>query len=72
MKTYATQSLMNITQVNGGDMKYEVLARQVIYLTRTVTANSKEEAWQIARDDGEWRDYQADNIEHSETIEIKE
>jgi hypothetical protein len=52
--------------------KYEVLASQVIYLSALVEAESKEQAWQIAIDDGEWVDYQAERIIHSETIEIEE
>jgi hypothetical protein len=51
--------------------KYEVLASQVIYLTTTVEAESQEEAWIIAINRGEWEDYQAERIMHSETIEIE-
>lgn len=53
-------------------MKYEVLASQVIYLTTTVEADSAEEAWLIAINRGEWEDYQAERIVHSETIEMEE
>jgi hypothetical protein len=52
--------------------KYEVLASQVIYLSAIVEAESKDKAWQIAIDDGEWKDYEATNITHTETIEVKE
>ena len=52
--------------------KYEVLASQVIYLTTIVEANSQEEAWLIAINEGSWTDYQAERIVHSETIEIEE
>jgi hypothetical protein len=52
--------------------KFEVLASQVIYLVRIVEADSKEQAWQIAIDDGEWKDYEATNITHIETVEIEE
>jgi len=52
--------------------QFEVLASQVIYLTTTVEANSKEEAWVIAINEGSWTDYQAERIVHSETIEIEE
>ena len=52
--------------------KYEVLASQVIYLTTIVEANSQEEAWVIAINEGSWKDYQAERIVHSETIEIEE
>jgi len=51
-------------------MKYEVLASQVIYLSTIVEANSKEEAEKIAFDRGEWRDYQAERVTYSDTIEI--
>jgi hypothetical protein len=52
--------------------KYEVLASQVIYLTATVEADTQEQAWVIAINEGSWRDYQAERIIHSETIEIEE
>lgn len=52
--------------------KYEVLASQVIYLSAIVEADSKEQAWQIALNDGEWVDYQAEGVIHSDTIEFKE
>ncbi len=52
-------------------MKYEVLASQVIYLTTTVEASSKEEAWNIAINEGNWEDYQADRILHSETLPVE-
>jgi hypothetical protein len=37
-----------------------------------IKANSKEEAWVIAINEGSWTDYQAERIVHSETIEIEE
>lgn len=52
--------------------KYEVLASQVIYLSTIVEADSKEQAWQIAINNGEWKDYQAERIIHSETLDIEE
>jgi len=52
--------------------KFEVLASQVIYLTTTVEANSQEEAWVIAINEGSWTDYHAERIVHSESIEIEE
>ncbi len=51
--------------------KYKVLASQVIYLVRTLEADSKERAWQIAIDDGEWKDYEATAITHIETTEME-
>lgn len=53
-------------------MKYEVLASQVIYLSAIVEANSKEEAWEIACNEADWVDYQAEKLVHSETLEIRE
>ena len=52
--------------------KYEVLASQVIYLSTIVEADTKEDAWSIAINRGEWRDYQAERIVHSETLNIEE
>ena len=52
--------------------KYEVLASQVIYLTTIVEADTNEQAWEIAIRKGNWEDYQAEKIVHSETIEIEE
>lgn len=31
-----------------------------------------DKAWEIAINEGSWRDYQAERIIHSETIEIEE
>ena len=52
--------------------KYEVLASQVIYLSTIVEAESMDKAWEIAINEGSWRDYQAERIIHSDTIEIEE
>lgn len=52
--------------------KFEVLASQVIYLTTIVEADTKEQAWVIAINEGSWEDYQAERIVHSESIEIEE
>jgi hypothetical protein len=52
--------------------KFEVLASQVIYLTTTVEADTQDQAWVIAINEGSWMDYQAERIIHSETIEIEE
>jgi hypothetical protein len=53
-------------------LKFEVLASQVIYLSAIVEADSKDKAWEVAINGGSWRDYQAERIVHSETIEIEE
>ena len=52
--------------------KYEVLASQVIYLSAIVEAESKDKAWEIAINEGSWKDYEAERIIHSETIQIEE
>ena len=52
--------------------KFEVLASQVIYLTTIVEADSKEQAWEIAINEGNWKDYQAERIIHSETLDTEE
>jgi hypothetical protein len=52
--------------------KFEVLASQVIYLTTIVEADTKEQAWVTAINEGSWTDYHAERIVHSESIEIEE
>ena len=51
-------------------MKYEILASQVVYLSTIVEANSKEQAYDIAFQYGEWEEYQAERIVYSDTIEL--
>lgn len=52
--------------------KYEVLASQVVYLSTIVEADNEEQAWQKAVTEANWKDYQAERVMHSETIEIVE
>jgi hypothetical protein len=52
--------------------KFEVLASQVIYLTTIVDADSKEQAWEVAINAGNWEDYQAERIIHSDTLNAEE
>jgi hypothetical protein len=52
-------------------MKYEVLGSQVIYLNKIVEADSKEQAWEIAINEGDWNEYEAERVIHSETFEIE-
>ena len=52
--------------------KFEIIAKQVIYLSTIVEANSEEEAEKIAFDRGDWKDYEAEKVTHLDTLKIED